>query len=145
MRPLVIALGIALLPAVATASSPAICADQELNFVQETTVFREFGPLSGNTMRISYEIAPSIGDWLSYQTVDADARKYIRLGGSGLLALRGKVYHSWGDAPGFQYFGGNSEMPNSGIASSSWFQFILPSSWREDSSSARSIQRGCDS
>ena len=35
---------------------------------QETTVFREFGPLSGNTMRLSYEIAPKIGDSLSYQT-----------------------------------------------------------------------------
>ena len=81
-----------------------------LAFVQETTVFREFGPLSGNTLRLSYEIAPKVSDWLSYQTVDADARKYIRLGGSGLLALRGKVYHSWGDAPGFQYFGGNSEL-----------------------------------
>jgi hypothetical protein len=81
-----------------------------LAFVQETTVFREFGPLSGNTMRLSYEIAPKVGDFLSYQTADADVRKYIRLGGSGLLALRGKIYHSWGDAPGFQYFGGNSEL-----------------------------------
>ena len=27
-------------------------------FVQETTIFREFGPVSGNTMRLSYEVAP---------------------------------------------------------------------------------------
>ncbi len=79
-------------------------------FVQETTVFREFGPLSGNTMRLSYEVAPKIGDTLSYQTVDLDLRKYIRLGGSGLLALRGKMFKSWGDAPDFTYFGGNSEL-----------------------------------
>ena len=41
---------------------------------------------------------------------DLDVRKYIRLGGSGLLALRGKCFKSWGDAPDFTYFGGNSEL-----------------------------------
>ena len=79
-------------------------------FVQETTVFREFGPLSGNTMRLSYEVAPKIGNSLSYQTADIDLRKYIRLGGSGLLALRGKMFKSWGEAPDYTYFGGNSEL-----------------------------------
>ena len=29
-----------------------------LAFVQETTLFREFGPLAGNTVRLSYEVAP---------------------------------------------------------------------------------------
>ena len=81
-----------------------------VNFVQETTVFREFGPLSGNTMRLSYEIAPPIGSALSRQTFEADLRYYKRLGGSGLLALRSRGFKSWGDAPDFMYFGGNSEM-----------------------------------
>jgi hypothetical protein len=81
-----------------------------LAFVQETTVFREFGPLSGNTMRLSYEIAPKFGDSLSYQTADVDVRKYLRLGGSGLLALRAKGFKSWGDTPDYSYFGGNSEL-----------------------------------
>jgi hypothetical protein len=81
-----------------------------INFVQETTVFREFGPLAGNTMRLSYEVAPPIGDTLGRQTADVDARYYLRLGGSGLLALRGRGFKSWGDAPDFMYFGGNSEM-----------------------------------
>ena len=79
-------------------------------FVQETTVFREFGPLSGNTMRLSYEVAPKIGNTLSYQTGDIDLRKYIRLGGSGLLALRGKAFKSWGVAPDYTFYGGNSEL-----------------------------------
>ena len=79
-------------------------------FVQETTVFREFGPLSGSTMRLSYEIAPKIGGSLSRQTVDGDARKYFRIGGTGLLALRARGFKSWGDAPGYTYFGGNSEL-----------------------------------
>jgi outer membrane protein assembly factor BamA len=78
--------------------------------VQETTVFREFGPLAGNTMRLSYEIAPDIGNTLSRQTADLDARYYLRLGGSGLLALRARGFKSWGEAPDFLYFGGNSEM-----------------------------------
>jgi len=81
-----------------------------VNFVQETTVFREFGPLAGNTMRLSYEIAPKIGNTLSRQTADIDARYYQRLGATGLLALRARGFRSWGDAPDFMYFGGNSEM-----------------------------------
>jgi outer membrane protein assembly factor BamA len=81
-----------------------------VNFIQETTVFREFGPLSGNTMRLSYEISPAIGETLGRQTVDTDLRYYKRLGGSGLLAMRARGFKSWGDAPDFLYFGGNSEM-----------------------------------
>jgi len=79
-------------------------------FVQETTIFREFGPLSGSTMRLAYEIAPKIGNTLSRQTVDADARKYFRLGSTGLLALRGRGFTSWGNNPDYTYFGGNSEL-----------------------------------
>jgi Tol biopolymer transport system component len=79
-------------------------------FVQETTVFREFGPLAGNTVRLSYEVSPKIGDTLGRQTADIDARYYLRLGGTGLLALRARGFKSWGDAPDFMYFGGNSEM-----------------------------------
>ena len=81
-----------------------------VTFVQETTVFREFGPLAGNTMRLSYEVSPNIGSTLGRQTADLDARYYLRLGGSGLLALRARTFKSWGDAPDFTYFGGNSEM-----------------------------------
>ncbi len=79
-------------------------------FVQETTVFREFGPLTGSTMRLAYEIAPKIGNSLSRQTMDGDARKYLRLGSTGLLALRAKGFKSWGPNPSFMYFGGNSEL-----------------------------------
>ena len=31
-------------------------------FVQETTIFREFGPLAGSTMRLAYDVAPKIGN-----------------------------------------------------------------------------------
>jgi outer membrane protein assembly factor BamA len=73
-------------------------------------VFREFGPLAGNTVRLGYEVSPNVGGVLSRQTVDADARYYLRLGSSGLLAMRARAFKSWGDAPDFMYFGGNSEM-----------------------------------
>ncbi|MDO8677207.1 MAG: BamA/TamA family outer membrane protein [Acidobacteriota bacterium] len=78
--------------------------------MQESTVFREFGPLSGSTMRLAYEIAPKVGNSLSRQTLDGDARKYFRLGATGLLALRARGFKSWGTAPDYTYFGGNSEL-----------------------------------
>jgi hypothetical protein len=81
-----------------------------VSFVQETTVFREYGPLSGSTMRLSYEGAPKVGNSLSRQTGDIDARYYIRLAANGVLALRAYGFKSWGDAPGYTFFGGNSEM-----------------------------------
>ena len=79
-------------------------------FVQETTIFREFGPLAGNTMRLAYDASPKVGSLLSRQTVDIDARHYLRIGGSGLLATRFRGFKSWGDFPDFLYFGGNSEL-----------------------------------
>jgi hypothetical protein len=81
-----------------------------ITFVQETTVFREYGPLAGNTVRIGYDYAPSFGDFLSRQTADLDARYYMRLGTNGVLALRARGFKSWGEFPGYIYFGGNSEL-----------------------------------
>jgi hypothetical protein len=79
-------------------------------FIQETTVFREFGPLAGNTMRFNYDVAPKIGSTLSRQTFDADARYYQRIASSGVLALRARGFKSIGEFPDYMYFGGNSEM-----------------------------------
>jgi hypothetical protein len=79
-------------------------------FIQETTVFREFGPLAGSTMRLAYDVAPPIGSLLSRQTFDADARHYLRIGTTGLLATRIRGFKSTGEAPDFLYFGGNSEL-----------------------------------
>ena len=41
---------------------------------------------------------------------DGDARHYLRIGTSGLLATRIRGFKSIGDFPDFIYFGGNSEM-----------------------------------
>ncbi|HET9371915.1 MAG TPA: hypothetical protein VFO19_16765, partial [Vicinamibacterales bacterium] len=82
-----------------------------VTYVSETTVFREFGPVAGNTLRVAYDASPPISDnWLSRQTVDADARHYTRLVANGVFAFRFKGFKSWGRNPDFMYFGGNSEM-----------------------------------
>jgi outer membrane protein assembly factor BamA len=85
--------------------------------VRETTVFREYGPLAGSTARISYEYAPPLGrkadgtaTLLSRQTIDADARHYLRIGSNGVLATRIRGFRSTGDFPGFMYFGGNADL-----------------------------------
>jgi hypothetical protein len=79
-------------------------------FIQETTIFREFGPLAGNTMRVAYDISPKIGGLLSRQTFDAEFRHYLRIGGTGLLATRIRAFKSIGDFPDFLYFGGNGDL-----------------------------------
>jgi len=81
-----------------------------VNYVRETTIFREYGPLSGDTMSLGLEYAPGVGSLLSRQTFDGDARYYLRLGTNGVLAFRGRGYKSWGEFPGYIYFGGNSEL-----------------------------------
>jgi hypothetical protein len=81
-----------------------------VEYIQETTVFREYGPLAGNTVRIGYEYAPAFGDFMSRQTAEADARYYKRIATNGVLAFRARGYKSWGEFPGYLYFGGNSEM-----------------------------------
>jgi WD40 repeat protein len=79
-------------------------------FIQETTVFREFGPLAGSTMRLAYDVSPRVAGLLSRQTFDADVRHYLRIGGTGLLATRIRGFKSIGDFPEFQYFGGNGDL-----------------------------------
>ncbi len=79
--------------------------------VQETTVFREYGPVAGNTFRIALDYSPGFGgSWLTRTTAQVDARHYTRLGTNGVFAVRFKGFRSWGTNPDFMYFGGNSEM-----------------------------------
>lgn len=82
-----------------------------LRFVQETTRFAEYGPLSGSTLSLGVTYAPGFGEMLQRQTFEADARKYLRLGPtSALLALRARAFYSSGERPDYTYFGGNMEM-----------------------------------
>ena len=82
-----------------------------VSFIQETTVFREYGPLSGSTDARSHSRSRRrSATRCRAQTVDADARYYMRLGGNGVFAVRAYGFKSWGNAPGYTFFGGNSEM-----------------------------------
>jgi outer membrane protein assembly factor BamA len=82
-----------------------------VSFVKETTIFREYGPVAGSTFKLSYDASPNFGDnWIGRQTVDADARYYLRLVANGVLATRFRAFKSWGQQPDLLSYGGNSEM-----------------------------------
>jgi len=82
-----------------------------VTFVSETTVFREFGPVSGSTFRLAYNASPNFGtSWISRQTLDGDVRYYARLAANGVFAVRVRGLRSFGNNPDFLYYGGNSEM-----------------------------------
>lgn len=81
-----------------------------VNLVQETTRFREFGPLSGSTFSIGFQASPKVAGLRSRYTFDADLRKYFRLGGNAVFAARARGFHSGGDQPDYLVFGGNMEL-----------------------------------
>ena len=82
-----------------------------VSLAHETTVFREYGPVSGNTFKVTFEGSPGFNEhFLSRRTVEADLRTYKRIVANGVLALRFKGFKSWGRNPDIFYFGGNSEM-----------------------------------
>ena len=78
-------------------------------YVQETTRFRNFGPIAGSTVLAGVSISPG-GPFLSRQTFNLDARKYLQLTSGSLLALRLRSLWSNGDNPDIFWFGGNADM-----------------------------------
>ncbi|HET7747542.1 MAG TPA: hypothetical protein VFM29_09605 [Vicinamibacteria bacterium] len=82
------------------------------SLVAETTRFREFGPLSGHTyaLGVTYSPGGEGSQLLGRTTLDLDARKYFRLGGSGVFAARFRGFRSTGPRPDIFYFGGNMEL-----------------------------------
>lgn len=85
-------------------------------FVQETTRFRNFGPIAGSTVLAGVVISPG-GPFLSRQTFNVDARKYFQLTSSSLLALRLRGLYSGGENPDLFWFGGNGDMRGYGYQS----------------------------
>jgi len=82
-----------------------------IGYTRETTRFREFGPLSGSTVNLSFEYSPKLGSMIARNTIEFDARKYMRVGGTSmLLATRVRGFSSTGDQPRLFGFGGNMEM-----------------------------------
>jgi outer membrane protein assembly factor BamA len=96
-----------------------------VTFVSETTVFREYGPVSGSTFRLAYNTSPHFSDsWLARQTLDGDVRWYARLAANGVFAVRLRGLTSWGQNPDLLYFGGNSEMRGY-----DYLQFVGQNGW----------------
>ena len=76
-------------------------------FSGDTTVFREFGPLSGHRYDIGASFAPNVhgGGTLS-RDFSIDARQYLQISQRTLLAARLFLGNSSGKLPNFYYFGG---------------------------------------
>jgi Tol biopolymer transport system component len=76
-------------------------------FSGDTTIFRQFGPISGHRYEISGDYAPDTkrGGTLS-SDYSLDARQYLQVSSRTLLAARLFVGHSNGNLPNFYYFGG---------------------------------------
>jgi Tol biopolymer transport system component len=81
----------------------------EAAFVQETTRFRNFGPIAGSTVYAGLTFSPG-GAFLSRRTFNLDARKYFQLTSAGLLAVRFRGVFSNGENPDIFWFGGNGDM-----------------------------------
>ncbi|MBN2369202.1 MAG: PD40 domain-containing protein [Vicinamibacteria bacterium] len=81
-----------------------------LNFVSETTRFREFGPLEGSSIACGVLVAPGWGEMLSRVTLNVDLRRYLRLTPTTVFALRFHGFRSTGDNPDYFFYGGNMEL-----------------------------------
>jgi Tol biopolymer transport system component len=76
-------------------------------FSGDSTIFKQFGPISGRRYEISTTFAPDIkrgGTLTNDYTIDA--RQYLQLTSRSLLAARLFVGYSRGNVPNFYYFGG---------------------------------------
>ncbi|PYQ48620.1 MAG: hypothetical protein DMF59_15505 [Acidobacteria bacterium] len=76
-------------------------------FSGDSTVFKQFGPVSGRRYELSASYARDIkrGGTLSHD-YNIDARQYLQLTSRSLLAARLFVGYSRGNVPNFYYFGG---------------------------------------
>ena len=76
-------------------------------FSGDSTIFKQFGPVSGRRYEISTSFAPDIkrGGTLS-NDYTIDARQYLQVTSRSLLAARLFVGYSRGNVPNFYYFGG---------------------------------------
>ncbi len=83
----------------------------DIALVGETTRFKyPFGPVAGNTFRISLSQSIPVSNFLQNTTVRADLRQYLYLGSDFLFAFRFNGFASRGRNPYVSYWGGNNEV-----------------------------------
>jgi Tol biopolymer transport system component len=78
-------------------------------FVQETTRYRNYGPIAGSTSYLGFTLSPG-GPFLSRRTLNVDTRKYFQLTSASLFAVRFRGIFSKGENPDIFWFGGNGDM-----------------------------------
>src|SRR4029450_13257638 len=72
-----------------------------VSLVRETTVFREYGPVAGNTFKVSFYGSPGDGqDWLQRRAIEVDLRHYQRLRAHGVVGVRVEGVERAGAKPG---------------------------------------------
>jgi outer membrane protein assembly factor BamA len=81
-----------------------------VRLVGETTRFREFGPLAGNTFLLGVTASPGFGSMIQRTTLEADVRHYQRIVGDLVVASRFYGFKSTGDNPAIFYFGGDMDL-----------------------------------
>lgn len=96
------------------------------SLVGETTRFRNpYGPISGNTFRLSLTQAiPVTSRFFRNTTLEADYRKYFKIGGDTLIAFRINAFASRGRDPYVFYYGGNNQ-----VRSSEFYNIIATQGW----------------
>lgn len=81
-------------------------------FVHDTVLYSNFGPLHGNVLRFQLEhgVGSNSKTVVAYQTAQIDARKYVRLSGSSLFAVRAAVLNSTRPNGDVMLLGGNDTL-----------------------------------
>ena len=75
-------------------------------FSGDTTIFKQFGPISGHRYDLSASYAPDLkGSGTLTQDLQIDARQYLQITSRSLLAARLFAGYSSGNVPNFYYFG----------------------------------------
>ena len=82
-------------------------------FVHDTVLYSNFGPLHGDALRVQIEHGVgSNSQMAAYQTAQVDVRKYIRLSGSSLFAVRAVGLNSTRPNGDFMLMGGSDMVRN---------------------------------
>jgi hypothetical protein len=102
-------------------------ASASVSLTGETTRFRyPFGPVSGNTFRLSVsQSLPVARSFFRNTNLTVDLRQYIYLGLDSLFAFRLRGFASLGRDPFVTYFGGNNQVRSvdylNMVATEGWF------------------------
>jgi len=91
----------------------------------ETTRFKQYGPASGNTFRLSItQGIPASEKFVRNTTLEADLRHYLYLGSDFLLAFRWEGFMSRGRNSFVDYYGGNNQ-----VRSANYYNIIGTEHW----------------